>query len=187
VAAVSAATKPDEGRSAAGQGRRWEVFLQSAAGTPQRAVGSVHASDPEHALVMARSVFGRRPRAVALWVVAEEDVMKVTAEELGADPGWARREEGGAERAFEVFVKLSQRRGMTYVEHVGRHTAAGPRGALRAAASLSGATAWVWWILASEAVHASPEGEADAWFGPAEDKTYKHQAAYGAVAPKRRT
>ncbi len=47
----------------------WQVFERPAHGHPVRAAGSVHAVDAETALQNAWAVYGRRPTAVALWVV----------------------------------------------------------------------------------------------------------------------
>ena len=58
------------------------MFKQDAAGKVHQAVGSVHATDPEHALFTARSVFARRPAAVSLWAVREHDICSMTREEL---------------------------------------------------------------------------------------------------------
>ena len=38
---------------------RWEVFKQDTPKKPHQAVGTVHATDPEHALLTARNVFAR--------------------------------------------------------------------------------------------------------------------------------
>ena len=51
------------------QGPVWQVFERPAHGHPVRAAGSVHAVDAETALQNAWAVYGRRPTAVALWVV----------------------------------------------------------------------------------------------------------------------
>ena len=41
-------------------------------------------------------------------------------------------------------------------------------------------------MVPADDVVASPEDEADAWFDPARDKTYKQQSAYGLLAPGKR-
>ena len=63
---------------------RWEVFKQDGPGKVHQAVGSVHATDADHALYTARSVFARRPSAVSLRAVRAADIHAVTLEELGA-------------------------------------------------------------------------------------------------------
>ncbi|MFQ5461615.1 MAG: 1,2-phenylacetyl-CoA epoxidase subunit PaaB [Phycisphaerae bacterium] len=47
----------------------YEVFHQSARGEPHIHVGSVHAADPEMALLMAKEQYARRQACVNLWVV----------------------------------------------------------------------------------------------------------------------
>lgn len=175
------------GTEPAGQGPRWEVFKQDAAGRPHQAVGSVHAADAEHALLMARSVYARRPAAISLWVAPADAVFTVTDEQLRDDPGILAPEPAGPERRYLAFCKTSHRRAMTYVDHVGEVTAPGPRAAVAAARrAFPEPPALVWWVVPVEAVAASPDAEAAAWFEPARDKTYKQQSAYGLLAPSRR-
>lgn len=47
----------------------WEVFVQSKSGLPFKHCGSVHASDKELALEMARDLYTRRNEGTSLWVV----------------------------------------------------------------------------------------------------------------------
>ena len=47
----------------------FEVFHQQARGEPHTHVGSVHATDPEMALLLAKEQFARRQACVNLWVV----------------------------------------------------------------------------------------------------------------------
>lgn len=47
----------------------FEVFHQTARGEPHVHVGSVHAPDPESALILAKEQFSRRQACVNLWVV----------------------------------------------------------------------------------------------------------------------
>lgn len=174
-----------------GDGPRWEVFKQDAAGKPHQAVGSVHAADAEHALLMARSVHARRPAAVSLWVAPADTVLSVTAEQLTAAGGEgaapAHGDAEGAPQRYLVFRKSSHRRAMTFVDHVGEVTAVGPWAALQAAiVAFPEPPALAWWIVPAERVSASPDDEAAAWFEPARAKTYKQQSAYGTTAPTRR-
>ncbi|MEJ2291084.1 MAG: phenylacetic acid degradation protein [Deinococcales bacterium] len=168
-----------------GEGPRWEVFKQDTPSKPHQAVGSVHAADPEHALLMARSVYARRPAAVSLWVAPAEAVFAVTAEELAAAEPWSV-EEAGEERLYQVFRKTSHRRAMTFVDHVGEVSAPGPRAAVAAARqAFPEPPALAWWVVPTARLSASPDDEAAAWFEPAADKTYKQQSAYGLLAPKK--
>ena len=56
-------------------GRAGKCLSRTAASKVHQAVGSVHAADPQHALFTARSVFARRPAAVSLWAVREDDIL----------------------------------------------------------------------------------------------------------------
>ncbi|HKI55759.1 MAG TPA: phenylacetic acid degradation protein [Trueperaceae bacterium] len=169
---------------------RWEVFKQDAEGKPHQAVGSVHAADAEHALLMARSVHVRRPAAASLWVAPADAVYAVTAEQLtaagdrdprGAAPADASRDGSGPQR-FLVFRKTSHRRSMTFVDHVGEVDAPGPEAALAAArVAFPDPPALAWWVVPASQVVASPADEAPAWFDPARSKTYKQQSEYGTL------
>lgn len=52
----------------------WEVFTQQKAGRPHQHVGSVHATDAEHAIQNARDVYARREKPVSIWVVPGESI-----------------------------------------------------------------------------------------------------------------
>lgn len=52
----------------------YEVFHQQARGEPHIHVGSVHATDPEMALVLAKEQYCRRQACVNLWVVPAEAI-----------------------------------------------------------------------------------------------------------------
>ena len=52
----------------------YEVFHQQARGEPHVHVGSVHATDPEAAILLAKEQFGRRQACVNLWVVPVEAI-----------------------------------------------------------------------------------------------------------------
>ena len=66
------------------QWNRYQVFVQESEGKPHLDYGSVHAPDPELALLNARDVFARRPDCVSMWVVPVEAIYSNTAEELQA-------------------------------------------------------------------------------------------------------
>ncbi|MER3483956.1 MAG: phenylacetic acid degradation protein [Meiothermus sp.] len=177
---------------------RWEVFKQDAPNKPHQAVGSVHAADPEHALLTARNVFARRPQAVSMWVAPESAIFSVTKEEI-AESREQRAEDAerstllgekalgsrpSALRAFLVFRKTSHKRSMTFVDYVGELEAPSPQAALeQALQTFTDVEALAWWIVPAEAVAKSaPDAETvESWFAPAKDKTYKQQSAYGVV------
>ncbi len=47
----------------------FEVFVRSKQGLDHKHVGSLHASDAQHAITLARDVYTRRQEGVSLWVV----------------------------------------------------------------------------------------------------------------------
>lgn len=53
----------------------FEVFHQQARGEPHVHVGSVHATDAEMALLLAKEQFARRQACVNLWVVPATAIM----------------------------------------------------------------------------------------------------------------
>ena len=168
---------------------RWEVFKQDTPSKPHQAVGSVHAADPEHALLTARNVFVRRPQAVSLWVARAEDVYAWTKEEL-AERLPRQVEDGGTSsplsstNKYLVFRKTSHKRSMTFVDHVGEVEARTPEEALEQARALfTDSEALTWWIVPAHKVyHSDPSQETvESWFAPAKDKTYKQQQYYATV------
>lgn len=167
---------------------RWEVFKQDNPRKPHQAVGTVHAGDAETALLEARNVFVRRPSAVSLWVCPAQVVYARTAEQLADEPPDDLDAAGGKPQPYLVFRKASQRRAMTFVDHVGEVMAVSPQQALaRAIRKFQDETpTWVWWIVPAAAVTLSQDADADAWFAPALDKKYRQQSAYGFVNPQRR-
>ncbi len=52
----------------------YEVFHQQARGEPHVYVGSIHATDPEMALLMAKEQYTRRQACVNLWVVPADAI-----------------------------------------------------------------------------------------------------------------
>src|SRR5262245_4438704 len=58
----------------------FEVFHQQARGEPHVHVGSVHAPDPDTAVMLAKEQFGRRQACVNIWVVPV-DAIRATAYE----------------------------------------------------------------------------------------------------------
>lgn len=167
---------------------RWEVFKQDAPDRPHQAVGSVHAPDATTALLEARNVFVRRPKAVSLWVVPAEAILSVTRAELAEGGDSAESPPPDApEQTFHVFRKTSQRRAMTFVDYEGSVDAPTAAVALaRARARWSDDTTWVWWIVPAAACVRSDDDDIESWFLPALDKTYRQQSAYGFVNPRRK-
>lgn len=55
-------------------GETFEVFHQAKRGKHHTHVGTVHATDPELALLYAKEQFGRRQQTANMWVVRTADV-----------------------------------------------------------------------------------------------------------------
>ncbi len=60
----------------------FEVFHQQVRGEPHVYVGSVHAPDPEAALILAKEQYGRRQASVSLWVVPEDAITATSYEDV---------------------------------------------------------------------------------------------------------
>jgi len=170
---------------------RWEVFKQDNPKKVHQAVGSVHAVDSEHALLTAKSVFVRRPSAVSLWVVQADDIYSVTQEELANLT--IESNNNSTQKNFVVFNKTSNRRSMTFVNHVGEVKAVDVQSALTKAIEAFSAEEEVltWWIIAENSLTKSEVSDdvVESWFAPAKEKTYRQQSEYGLVGkhPSERT
>lgn len=163
---------------------RWEVFKKDNGKKPYQAVGSVHAVDPEHALLNAKNVFVRRPAAVSLWVTPAAAILSRSLEEIEAAPPQISGH--GEPTSFEIFRKGSHRRSMTFMNHLGQIEAPDPESALALAISqFDDQPGLAWWVVPSQAIYATDDGVAPAWFDPAKTKTYKQQSQYGFVSKRR--
>ncbi|MFD1732394.1 phenylacetic acid degradation protein [Deinococcus malanensis] len=162
------------------QWQRWEVFKQDAPGRPYQAVGSVHAGDPEHALLTARNVFVRRPAAISLWTVRETDLLTATPEELDTQPDLLATP--GEVSTYHVGIKRTNKRSMTFVDLAGTVDASGPGDALRQA-RLMYPDALAWLVFPETAAVRTDDdpGTIESWFAPAREKTYKQQQYYGVI------
>ncbi len=164
---------------------RWEVFKQDSTKKPYQAVGSVHAADPEHALLNARNVFVRRPSAVGLWVAKVDNIFSRTQEELEKNP--LVKKDIGEQTAvsYHIFRKSSHRRSMTFMDHIGVIEETSAENALDEAIKQFGSDSdLAWWVIEDSAIAKSEPGLEDAWFAPAKTKTYKQQSQYGFVRIK---
>ena len=110
---------------------RFEVIKQDTERSLPQMVGSVHATDPEHALLVARHVFVRRPSAYALFVAPAEAFFHVTQEALKDPKALDAFPPGKQLEAYWVFAKKSHRRSMVYGDLVGRFLAKSPGEAVK--------------------------------------------------------
>lgn len=79
-----------------GCGQTYEVFHQQKRGTHHQHVGSVHATNPELAMIFAKEQYARRGVTVNLWVVKssevyasayeDQDIFELTPEKIHRDP-----------------------------------------------------------------------------------------------------
>ncbi len=53
----------------------WEVFVRSRSGLDHKHCGSLHASDPQMAIQMARDVYTRRLEGNSVWVVRSDQIV----------------------------------------------------------------------------------------------------------------
>lgn len=84
--ASSAAALEQESEDTTGHGQwpLWEVFVQEGkTASPHEHVGSVHATDAEHALQNARDVYARRGRVTSMWVVPSNVIVASSPEDRG--------------------------------------------------------------------------------------------------------
>ena len=61
----------------------WEVFVRSKQGLEHKHCGSLHASDSEHALQMARDVYTRRQEGVSIWVLPSAQITASNPDDKG--------------------------------------------------------------------------------------------------------
>lgn len=164
---------------------RWEVLKQDNERKVHQAVGSVHAADAEHALLMARTVFARRPSAVSMWVAPVARIHSWTAQELeGLEAAGASakpRSDGSADtlQRYLVVRKSTNRRSMIFGDLVGEIEAPSLEAALaQAVGEFADEPILALWLVEADAVIRSDPEDSDPWFGPALDKTYKQQSVY---------
>jgi len=159
------------------------VFDQPGEGKPAFYAGSVHAPDPEMALLNARDVFARRDAHVSLWVVRESLIYAQTAEELAHPPNQPTNEPSNYPttqlQTYLVFQKTVHKG--TLVQ-VGVVEAATPVNAMeKALETYANPKAIVWWVLPAHAVHRTDPVENESLFGPAESKPFRHSSFYPTV------
>ena len=53
----------------------WEVFIRSRSGLDHKHCGSLHASDSQMAIQMARDVYTRRMEGSSVWVVRSDQIV----------------------------------------------------------------------------------------------------------------
>jgi ring-1,2-phenylacetyl-CoA epoxidase subunit PaaB len=155
---------------------RYQVFVQEKAQRPFLDAGSVHAPDPELALLNARDVFVRRPQVTHLWVVPAESIFSRTAQELEASELQPVEKAGDLQEDYYAFCKLRQAGTQTLMGEV---TAANPQAAMLRAIECFSPKAGgrnqplAWWVFPKRAVVENQPQDAESLFSPAQDKPFR--------------
>ncbi len=95
---------------ALGQWQTYEVFQQKNRGDQHIHVGSLHAPNPEMALVLAKEQYGRREQCANLWIVKSLDVLATSYEDADMfqhafDKTYRESEGYKVKDTIEQFVK----------------------------------------------------------------------------------
>ena len=115
-----------------------------------------------------------------------DDIFSVTAAELEENPKLLESSQSDPQ-TYLICHKTSHRQSLTFVDHIGELEAPNPQTALKEALeTFTDEEALVWWIIPENAVVRSRDEDAESWFEPAEDKTYKQQSEYGMTSAKKR-
>lgn len=151
---------------------RFQVFLQEKEGSPHKDVGSVHAADPEMALLNARDVFVRRPNCTSLWVVPAGAIFSRTAQELEVHGIGGVSEGITSAEAYCIFSKPGSSGTQTWF---GTVEATAPQEALAHAFEIfSGIRkAFAWWVFPASAITKSDRVDVESMFAPALDKDFR--------------
>jgi len=153
---------------------RYQVFVQEREGEPHQDAGTVHAPDPELALLNARDVFVRRPACISLWLVPAEAITThnlITPFEIESD-----RSSTGDMLPYYIFRKLTPAASLSEACLV---TARSPEEALNLAIAHFSSiepgeeTASLWWAFPAEAVLTSRPEDRESLFQPALDKPFR--------------
>ena len=160
---------------------RYMIFQQHEPDEPFVHNGTVHAADPEMALLTARDVFSRRPRAVRMWAVPAEAIFSLTRQELEGKE-WEDSKSGETEK-FHVFGKTYEQ---GQCEQLGEVTAGSHEEAMKAAVEeyADEKVLW-WWVFPAKAVASTEEEDSGSMFDPVLDKHYREQAQYPVVTMMR--
>jgi ring-1,2-phenylacetyl-CoA epoxidase subunit PaaB len=169
----------------------YQVFERPGPGRPMRAAGSVHAVDAEMALQNAWAVYGRRPTAIALWVVprdvvlmrARDELAGCTLETLSHSDG--RGQGGGSsssprknvsERTFCVFRRSGPR--IVYEEATPVVAASAEQALARAVEHHGGKNWHACWVFPAAAITSSEATHGECSFAPQEHKWFRDHKSF---------
>jgi ring-1,2-phenylacetyl-CoA epoxidase subunit PaaB len=178
------------------QGPVWQVFERPAHGHPVRAAGSVHAVDAETALQNAWAVYGRRPTAVALWVVSRALVLTKSTQDPAADstlshsdgrgqPATSSVESGegssslshnGSTQTYCVFRRSGTK--INYEEEPSIVAASPEQALARALAQLNGEDCHAIWVFPAAAIISSESPAAGCSFAPQPYKWFRDHKSF---------
>jgi ring-1,2-phenylacetyl-CoA epoxidase subunit PaaB len=170
------------------QGPVWQVFERPAHGHPVRAAGSVHAVDAETALQNAWAVYGRRPTAVALWVVPRSLVLSKSTQDPAADEtlshsdgrgqgeGSSSLSPNGSQQTFCVFRRSGTK--INYEEEVSIVAASAEQALARALAQLNGEDCHAIWVFPAAAIISSESPTAECSFSPQPYKWFRDHKSF---------
>jgi len=164
---------------------RYQVFVQEQPGETLLDAGSVHAPDPELALLNARDVFARRPECAAMWVIPAALIYSRTREELSNEAADPEPQAGEERQRYYIFSKTKPAGTMTLTGEV---QAEGPALALKLAreAGRSGPEPFAWWVAPAAAVVKSDPQDAPSFYDPAREKTFRMSTEFHTVSAMRR-
>ena len=154
---------------------RFQVFLQEKEGAAHQDVGSVHAPDPELALLNARDVFVRRPDCVSLWVVPADLIFARTAQEIAAGALHEAKKSGKPGSNPETYCIFSKKKSAGTQTFVGEVEARGPVEAMeQALAKFAGAKPpFAWLVFPQRLIVSSTPEDIESMFAPAYEKPFR--------------
>jgi ring-1,2-phenylacetyl-CoA epoxidase subunit PaaB len=176
------------------QGPVWQVFERPGHGHPVRAAGSVHAADAETALQNAWAVYGRRPTAVALWVVPRSLVLTRSTQDPADDetlshsdgrgqPATSSVESGegsfssnGSTQTYCVFRRSGTK--INYEEEASIVAASAEQALTRALAQLNGEDCHAVWVFPAAAIVSSDSPTAECSFSPQPHKWFRDHKSF---------
>jgi ring-1,2-phenylacetyl-CoA epoxidase subunit PaaB len=157
----------------------YEVFERPAIGRPMRAAGSVHAADAEMAQQNAWAVYGRRPTAVALWVVPRCRVLMITREEFcSSSPALdeAAAAAPTAPQAYCVFRRSGSK--IAYEEAPVVVAACAQRALAQAVAQFNGEDWQACWVFPVAAITSSESTHGECSFAPQQYKWFRDHKSF---------
>jgi ring-1,2-phenylacetyl-CoA epoxidase subunit PaaB len=162
------------------QGPVWQVFERPAHGHPVRAAGSVHAVDAETAMQNAWAVYGRRPTAVALWVVPRSLVLTKSRDEF-ASLAPAHGNGGGSEQTYCVFCRCGTK--IAYEESPSVLAATAEQALARAIEQQAGTqqaddVCHAIWVFPAAAIISSESPTAECSFSPQPHKWFRDHKSF---------